>query len=258
MSDVDIKKLFEAGAHFGHTSSRWHPKMAPYIYGKRGNIHVIDLEKTVDCLGRVTKFASKVASEGKQILYVGTKQQVKEIIKNNAESVDMPYVNERWLGGMLTNFKTISGRIKQLKSLESKMESGELVERYNKLEVQRFAEEIALLNVKFGGIKNLAGVPGAIFVADVISNDIAIKEANRLNVPVIAIVDTNGNPDLVDFPIPSNDDATSALNLIIGSVTKAIESGKQMAKAKKHDGEGKEDKPQPKKPITKDSTKTKE
>ncbi|MCE7936891.1 30S ribosomal protein S2 [Candidatus Saccharibacteria bacterium CPR2] len=243
MSNVDIKELFEAGAHFGHTTSRWHPKMAPYIYGKRGNIHVIDLEKTVDCLDRATKFVEKITSEGKQILYVGTKQQVKEIIKGNAESVDMPYVNERWLGGMLTNFKTISSRVKQLKTLESKMESGELAGRYNKLEVQRFGEEIELLNLKFGGIKNMAGLPGAIFVADVVSDEIAVKEAARLGIPVIAIVDTNSNPTLVNYPIPSNDDASKALNLIISSVTKAIENGKHKAKAKPSE---KDDDAQPK------------
>ena len=153
--DVDIKKLLEAGAHFGHKTSRWHPKMAPFIHSKRNGSHIIDLNKTVEGLEEALTFLSKTASEGKQILFVGTKRQAQDLVKAAAEDVKMPFVTERWLGGMLTNWPTISGRIKHLKDLETKMESGELAGKYNKLEIQRFQEEIIEMNRIYGGIKNM-------------------------------------------------------------------------------------------------------
>lgn len=224
--DVDIKKLLEAGAHFGHKTSRWHPKMAQYIHSNRGGTHVIDLTKTVEQLQRALAFIEDTAAEGKQILVVGTKRQAHDIIKELAAKTDMPYVVERWLGGMLTNKATIGGRVKHLKDLEEKMENGTLAAKYSKLEVQRYQEEIDAMNHIYGGIKNLAAKTGAVFVTDV-NNDInAVREAKKLGVPVVAIVDTNADPTLIDYPIPANDDAIKTIQLISDYVAQAIETGK--------------------------------
>src|SRR5579864_5402107 len=182
--EVDIKQLLEAGAHFGHKTSRWHPKMAPYIHSRRGDNHIIDLTKTVDELEHALDFLSQTASEGKQVLFVGTKRQAKDIIKKLAEDTNMPYVTERWLGGMLTNVTTIAGRVKRLKDLEARMASGELANKYSKLEVQRFQEEIDSMNVLYAGIKDLAARPGAVFVADMIEDANAVKEARKLGLPI--------------------------------------------------------------------------
>jgi small subunit ribosomal protein S2 len=224
--DVDIKKLLEAGAHFGHKTSRWHPKMAQYIHSKRGGSHIIDLTKTVDALEAALNFVEKTAGEGKQILLVGTKRQAHDIVKEAAEATGQPYVVERWLGGMLTNRNTIGGRIKHLKDIEAKMESGELAHKYNKLEVQRFQEEIEEMNHIYGGIKNLAAKLGAVFVTDVHHDMNAIREAKKLGVPVIALVDTNADPSLVDYAIPCNDDAIKAIKLVVDYLQVAIEAGK--------------------------------
>ncbi len=224
--DVDIKKLLEAGAHFGHKTSRWHPKMAPYIHSKREGTHIIDLTKTVEGLENALAFVSKTTSEGKQILFVGTKRQAKEIIEVAAKEVDMPYVTERWLGGMLTNQTTIGGRIKHLKDLEVRMASGALESKYNKLEVQRFQEEIDQMNFLYGGIKHMAARPGAVFVVDVINEVNAIREAKKLGIKIIAICDTNVDPSLVDYPIPANDDAIKTIQLIVDYLKAAIAAGK--------------------------------
>jgi len=212
---VDIKALLEAGVHFGHKTSRWHPKMAPYIHSKRQDSHIIDLTKTVEGLERALPFLTKVASSGKQILFVGTKKQAKDIVKEAAEKAGQPYVTERWVGGMLTNVATMTQQIKKLKDLEKRMIAGDLEKRYNKLEVQRFQEEIDELNVKYSGIKNLNGKPGAVVVIDVITDANALKEAKTLGVPVVGIVDTNANPDLIDYVIPGNDDAIKGLQLLL-------------------------------------------
>ncbi len=227
---VDIKKLLEAGAHFGHQTSRWHPRMAPYIHSKREGNHIIDLTKTVEGLDRALAFLSETAGAGKQILLVSTKRQAKDRIKEVALATNMPYVTERWLGGMLTNVATIGGRIKHLKDLESRMTSGELANRFSKLEVQRIQEEIDAMNHIYGGIKELAAKPGAVFVADVINDDIVVKEARKLGVPVVAIVDTNADPSQITYPIPANDDATKAVNLILDYVQSAIEDGQKKIK----------------------------
>src|SRR5665213_2727701 len=208
---VDIKQLFEAGAHFGHKTSRWHPKMAPYIHSKRGGVHVIDLNQTVVRLNEALDFITKLSADGKQILLVGTKRQAKDIIKKTAEDTGMPYVIDRWLGGTLTNWSTIGGRVTYMKELETKMASGELANKYNKLEVQRFQEEIDRLNLNYGGIKDLQGKPAAVFVVDTNHDHIAIKEANKLGIPLIAIIDTNSNPTTIDYPIPANDDAIKSI-----------------------------------------------
>lgn len=238
--DVDIKKLLEAGAHFGHKTSRWHPKMALYIHSKREGSHIIDLTKTVEALEAALVFIEKTAAEGKQVLLVGTKRQAKESIKAAAEATGQPYVVERWLGGMLTNRNTIGGRIKYLKDLETKLENGQLASKYNKLEVQRFQEEIEEMNHMYGGIKDLAARPGAVFVIDLIHDRNAVREARKLNIPVIALADTNTDPSQVDYPIPCNDDAIKTIQLVTAYVQAAIEAGKTKY-AKKADNPDKEE-----------------
>jgi small subunit ribosomal protein S2 len=230
-NDVDVKKLLEAGVHFGHKTERWHPKMAPYIHSKRNGTHIIDLTKTAANLEDALAFISKVASEDKQILLVGTKRQAQDIVKKTAEETSMPYVTERWLGGMLTNWNTIGERVKHLQDLENRMASGELANKYSKLEVLRFQEEIDQLNTIYGGIKELNKRPGAVFVIDIVDNSNAVKEAKKIGVPIIALVDTNADPSLVTYPIPSNDDAIKTIQLMMDYVKAAIENGK--AKSKK-------------------------
>lgn len=230
--DVDIKQLLEAGAHFGHKTSRWHPRMAQYIHSKRDGTHIIDLTKTVEQLDEALGFIEQSVSEGKQVLFVGTKTQARDIVKQAAEATGMPYVVERWLGGMLTNRNTMSVRIKHLKDLEANMENGTLAAKYNKLEVQRFQEEIDDMNHIYGGIKHMAAKPGVVFVTD-INNDInAVREARKLGIKIVAIADTNTDPSLVDYPIPANDDAIKTLQLIVTYVQQATETGKA-AHAKK-------------------------
>jgi len=227
--DVDIKKLLEAGVHFGHKTSRWHPKMAQYIHSKRGGSHIIDLNKTVDGLEKALDFVAQTVGEGKQVLFVATKRQAQDIVKQLAEDVNQPFVTERWLGGMLTNWPTISGRIKHLTTLEEKMASGELASKYSKLEVQRFQEEIDAMNLIYGGIKHMAARPGAVFVFDVVSDVNAVREARKLGLPIVALVDTNADPSLATYPIPANDDAIKAIQLIADYVKQAVEIGKTRA-----------------------------
>lgn len=221
-----MKALLEAGAHFGHKTSRWHPKMAPYIHSKRGGIHIINLEKTVEGLEVALPKLTEIAKSGKKILFVGTKKQIKDVVKATAEAVEMPYVTERWVGGTLTNVETVNRQIKKLKDLERKMASGELENRYSKLEVQRFQEEIDLLNERYGGIKDMTEQPVAIFVVDANEEKNAIKEANILNIPVFAMVDTNVDPTAIDYVIPANDDSIKATTLILDYVAEAIKAGK--------------------------------
>jgi len=239
---VDIKQLLEAGAHFGHKTSRWHPKMAPYIHSKRDGSHIIDLTKTVEALDEALGFIEKTTAAGKQVLFVGTKRQAREIAKDAAVRTKMPFVTERWLGGMLTNQKTIGGRIKHLKDLESKMESGQLASKYNKLELQRFQEEIDEMNVMYGGIKDMAARPGAVFVFDMVHDVNALREAKRLNIPVVALADTNADPSKVEYAIPCNDDAIKALKLIADYVVTAVEAGRAKQQSKTADKDDKDEK----------------
>ncbi|MBB1503333.1 30S ribosomal protein S2 [Candidatus Saccharibacteria bacterium] len=223
---IDMKELLEAGAHFGHKTSRWHPKMAPYIHSKRQDTHIINLEKTVAGLEEALALTKKIAKDGKKILFVGTKKQLKAIVKEAAESVDMPYVTERWVGGTLTNVETVNRQIKKVKDLERRMKTGELEARYSKLEVQRFQEEIAVLNTRYGGIKDMTEQPAAIIVTDACEDKNAIKEAKTLHIPVIAICDTNVDPTDIDVIIPANDDSTKAEKLILDYFVEAIKSAK--------------------------------
>lgn len=229
MADVDIKQLLEAGAHFGHKSSRWHPKMAPYIHSKRNGTHIIDLTKTVEELEKALSFITRTAADGKQVMFVATKPQAKDSVKLAAESVNMPFVTERWLGGMLTNRNTMTGRVKHLKDLEEKMANGQLESKYNKLEVQRFQEEIDEMNRIYGGVKEMHAKLGAIFIVDIIAEDNAVREAKKLGIPIVAIVDTNTDPSKIDYPVPANDDALKTIKLITDYVVKAVQAGQNKA-----------------------------
>jgi small subunit ribosomal protein S2 len=228
-TEVDIKQLLEAGAHFGHQTSRWHPKMAQYIHSKRGGSHIIDLTKTVDKLEEALNFLSETASKDRQILFVGTKRQAQDIVKKLAEDTKQPYVVNRWLGGMLTNWNTVGAQIKHLVDLENKMASGELASKFNKLEVQRFQEEIDQMNTLYGGIKELNAKPGAVVVFDVVNDVNAVKEAKKLGLPIVAIVDTNADPTGITYPVPMNDDAIKALQLFADYVASAVSGGKAKA-----------------------------
>jgi len=232
---VDIKTLFESGAHFGHKTSRWHPGMAQYIHSKRGGNHIIDLAKTVPLLENALEFIEEQVKASKQILLVSTKRQAQDLVRETAEAVKMPYVTNRWLGGMLTNQKTIGGRIKHLKDLEARMESGELANKYNKLEVQRFQEEIDHMNHLYGGIKDMAARVGAVFVIDITHDKNAVAEANKLGIPVIALVDTNSDPRAATYPVPCNDDAIKAITLVLELVKQAITTGQTAQKADNED-----------------------
>lgn len=227
--DVDVKVLLAAGAHFGHKTSRWHPKMAQYIHSKTSGTHIIDLTKTAEALEKALVAITEASSKGGQVLLVSTKKQAMDAVKATAEETGMPYVVNRWLGGMLTNQKTISGRVKHLKTLEQKMSSGELANKYNKLEVQRFQEEIDLMNLQYGGIKEMVQRPAIVFVIDVTHDKNAVNEAKKLNIPVVGLVDTNADPTGIAYPIPSNDDAVKTIQLMLDYVKQAINNGKSVA-----------------------------
>ncbi len=229
-TEVDIKQLLEAGAHFGHKTERWHPKMATYIHSKRGGSHIIDLTKTVAKLEEALAFVQETASKNKQVLFVGTKRQAQDIVRKVAEETGQPFVTERWLGGMLTNWNTVGTQIKRLVDLETKMASGELANKFNKLEVQRFQEEIEAMNVLYGGIKELNARPGVVVVFDIVHDQNAVKEAKKLGLPIVGICDTNSNPTDITYPIPCNDDAIKALQLMADYFGAAVVAGKAKSK----------------------------
>ena len=222
-----LRQLLEAGVHFGHHTRRWNPKMEPYIFGKRNNIHIINLEKTVPMLYEALQAIQSIAKNGGKFLFVGTKRSASELIAQAAINCGQYYVNHRWLGGMLTNWETVSKSIKKLKSLEERIESGEInsLTKKEKLNIERQKEK---LDLTLGGIKNMNGVPDAMFIIDTNKEAIAVLEANNLNIPVIAICDSNSNPLGVDYPIPGNDDALRAISLycdlVAASVLKGLES----------------------------------
>lgn len=238
-ADIDLKALLKAGAHFGHKTSRWNPKMAQYIFGSRGGIHIIDLVKTGDKLADAAGVAYELGKTGKILLFTGTKFQSRDIVRKAAEDIKAPFVVERWLGGMLTNFQTMEERIKRLKKLEEQLENGELAANYKKREVLEFKEEIARLRMLFGGIADMEKAPDAIFAVSIPSESVAIKEANTLHIPVIAIADTNTNPELVKYAIPANDDAIKSIELIVTMIADAYNTGRTEYLAKAKDNEEK-------------------
>ena len=226
MPDIaTIKQLLEAGAHFGHQTGRWHPRMKSYIFTKRNGIHIIDLEQTASKLEAACEFVQQVVAEGDSILFVGTKKQAQEAIEAEAKRCNMYYVNQRWIGGVLTNFATIQARIDHLVRLEDQQTRGEF-NRLPKKEALKLEEEILRLNRQMGGFKEMITLPAALFIVDPVKERIALAEAKRVGIPVVAIVDTNCNPDDIDYPIPANDDAIRAIKLICGKIADAVIEGK--------------------------------
>lgn len=228
MRTVTMKELLEAGVHFGHQSRRWNPKMARYIFAERNGIYIIDLQKTLRLLRTAYEFVQNTAAEGSPVLFVGTKKQAQETIVEEATRCQMFYVNHRWLGGMLTNYETIKRSIERLTKLEEDEASG-LFERLPKKEAMRLRREKSKLNNNLAGIKTMGGLPEVVIVTDTRKEHIAVQEANKLGIPVVAIVDTNCDPDLIDFPIPGNDDAIRAIKLICSILATAVIEGRASA-----------------------------
>lgn len=226
MSVVNMKQLLESGVHFGHQTRRWNPKMKDYIFTERNGIYIIDLQKTVFLIDKAYEFVKEMAAQGKTVLFVGTKKQAQETIKTEAERCSMPYVNQRWLGGMLTNFKTIKERVARLKELED-MEKEGLFDVLPKKEVIQLKKEHAKLQRFLGGIREMKRIPDVVYITDPRKEAIAVAEARKLNIPVVSIVDTNCDPDLIDYIIPGNDDAIRAIKLITRVIADAVLAGKQ-------------------------------
>lgn len=227
---VTLQDLLIAGAHFGHLTRRWNPKMKQYIFMERNGIYVIDLKKTLDCLKVAYEEITNIARTGESVLFVGTKKQAKDIIKNQAERSNSYYMNERWLGGTLTNFATIKKSIRRLKHIE-KMATDGTYDKLVKKEILRHEREREKLDIVLGGIRDMNKLPGAVFIVDTKKESIAVAEARKLNIPVFALVDTNCDPDLVDFPIPANDDAFKSINLIVSAIADAAIEGMSVAHA---------------------------
>lgn len=215
------EEMLKAGVHFGHRTSKWHPQMEPYIFTIRHNVHIIDLEKTVEKLKEALAFLEEIKKKKGVVLFVGTRVNAKKITEEAAKECGMPYVNQRWLGGTLTNFKVISQRLEYLRDLEEKKKSGQL-EKYTKKERHEFEIELRKLNERFGGIKEMTKCPDALFVLDIKEDSLAVKEARMKGIPVVALCDTNTDPTLVDYPIPANDDASSSLKLMTGTVVAVL------------------------------------
>ena len=226
MSVISMKQLLEAGVHFGHQTRRWNPKMKEYIFTERNGIYIIDLQKTVKKIEEAYYFVRSVAESNQSILFVGTKKQAQESIESEAKRCDMYYVNQRWLGGMLTNFKTIQGRIARLRQIEQMEANGDF-DLLPKKEVIQLRGEQEKLEKNLGGIKEMKRLPGALFVVDPRKEHIAIAEARTLKIPIVAIIDTNCDPDEIDYPIPGNDDAIRAVKLITAKIADAVIEGKQ-------------------------------
>ncbi|UCG10563.1 MAG: 30S ribosomal protein S2 [Dehalococcoidia bacterium] len=237
MSDtITVKQLLGAGAHFGHQTSRWHPRMKKYIFTKRNGIHIIDLEQTADRLDQAYEFIRQVVTDGGYVLFVGTKKQAQEIIEEEAKRCGMYYVSQRWIGGVLTNFATIQSRIDYLVRLEDRQTRGDFA-RLPKKEALKLEDEIAHLNRLMGGIKEMTSLPTALFIVDTTKEKIALAEAKRVGIPVVAMVDTNCNPDDIDYAIPANDDAVKTIKLICSKIADAVIEGKTGEAAVPEEGE---------------------
>lgn len=226
MVKISLEELLESGAHFGHQSKRWNPKMEEYLYGEDAGVHVFDLTKTKPLLEEALAFITKTVSEGKTILLLGTKKQIKEKVKEVAEEVGMPYVNERWLGGTISNFDQMKRSLKKMEEMKENMVTG-AYNKYTKKERLLIDREIVRLDRFFGGVKNITGIPDAIFIIDTKREYGAVREANVKKIPVVGIVDSNSNPDLIDYVIPMNDDASKALQYVLDLVKEAILEGKK-------------------------------
>jgi len=227
--DAELEEMIRVGLHFGHKKTKKHPKMDPYLFGVRSGVNIIDVSKTKEMLSRALNFASSLISENKMILLVGTKVQLKDIVRETAEECGLPYVNERWLGGTITNFGNIKKRVDYLKEMEKKKEEGEL-EKYTKKEKLKIDGEISALKTKMEGLKLLDKVPAAVFVLDITHDDLAVKEAKAKGLKVIAITDTDANPELADYPIPANDDALLAVSYILGKFKEVVIEAKNRIK----------------------------
>ncbi|MFH0855389.1 MAG: 30S ribosomal protein S2 [Candidatus Omnitrophota bacterium] len=221
-----IKQLLEAGVHFGHQTKRWNPKMKKFIFGSRSGIYIIDLEKTEECINKARDFLLDITSKGEYVLFVGTKKQAQEVMLQEAQRSGMYYVTDRWPGGLLTNFSTIKKSINRLKAIEKMREDGTFA-KFTKKEVAGLEKELAKLNKNFSGIVLMERMPKAVFVVDTSKEDTAVKEAKRLGIAVIALIDTNSNPDLVDYPIPGNDDATKSIKVVANIITDTIIEGRK-------------------------------
>lgn len=228
MKEISLLELLKNGVHFGHLKSHRHPKMEPYIFGLRNGVHIINLEKTLEKLNEALEFIKKITQTKGIILFIATKRQAQEIVKRYAISCGMPYITQRWLGGLFTNFSNVSQLQKKLKQLEEEKISGEL-SKYTKKEQLKFQEEINKLNGYVGGIKDMNILPQAIFVVDIKKEKTAVKEARKKKIPIVAFVDTNDNPQLVDYAIPANNDATKSIELITGLIAEAVKEGKDQA-----------------------------
>ena len=237
MADVSMRQMLEAGVHFGHQTRYWHPKMAPYIFGARNKIHIINLEETLPLFNDAMNFIGKIASKKGNILFVGTKRSAQDAVKEEAIRCGMPYVNRRWLGGMLTNYKTVKQSINRLKALEEMQENGTL-DRRTKKEALMLTREMAKLENNIGGIKDMKGIPDVMFVVDVGHEKIAIAEAIKLGIPVVAVVDTNCEPKGVDYVIPGNDDAIRAIKLYMETAADAVLDGRQVIPSTATEGKG--------------------
>ena len=229
MSNVSMRQMLEAGVHFGHQTRYWNPKMAPYIFGQRNKIHIINLEKTLPLFNEAMNFIGKLSSNGGKVLFVGTKRAASNVIKEEAQRCGMPYVDHRWLGGMLTNYKTIKLSINKLKELEAMAADGSLEQKFSKKEALGLKRKMEKLERSVGGIKDMRGLPDALFVIDTGHEDIAVAEARKLGIPVVGVVDTNNDPDLVDYIIPGNDDAIRAIQLYVQGASAAILEGRAVA-----------------------------
>jgi len=237
MSNISMRQMLEAGVHFGHQTRFWHPKMRPYIFGERNKIHIVNLEKTLPLFNDAMNFLGKLASNRGNILFVGTKRQAAEVVKEEAVRAGCPYVNRRWLGGMLTNYQTARKSIKRLKGLEETLADEATAQRLNKKERLMLEREREKLDKSFAGIKNMGGIPDALFIIDVGHEYIAVAEANKLGIPVIGVVDTNCKPDGVDYVIPGNDDAMRAIRLYASAAADAIIEGRKSAQVELGDDE---------------------
>ncbi len=231
MPTASMIELLEAGVHFGHQTQRWNPKMKPYIYGARNGIYVIDLRKTTELLDEAYALVRDYAAKGRNVLFVGTKKQAAEVVAEEAKRSGAYYINRRWLGGMLTNFETIRGRVNKLKELEEFINNG-YVDKLPKKEVAQINRQLAKLSKTLGGIKDMRGLPDVIFIVDQTKEEIAIKEANKLGIPVICLADTNADPDGINYIIPGNDDAIRSIQLITSKLADAVLEGKQLRENK--------------------------